>query len=100
MLIYCCCVSGAAQQLRPYLPNLDFGAFNGAGDEAEGVSPAAVAGSPGKGLALVALRDVRDEEILLNYRRAASWCVLANAVCVEPLSFQNMRFFAPGFTSR
>ena len=61
--------AGADRALRAYLPNLDYGVAAGAGEaDEQGPGAADVAASAGRGLALVALRDVRDEEILLNYR--------------------------------
>lgn len=61
-------LAGPDAKLRAYLPNLDFETSSALGGQPEDITPADVGSSPRRGLALVALRDVRDEEILLNYR--------------------------------
>lgn len=66
------CVAETDAKLRPYLPNVDFQAatVQGGGDQPIDISPTDVGMSLGHGLAIVATRDVKDEEVLLNYRWA------------------------------
>jgi hypothetical protein len=69
--------AGPDARLRLYLPNVDYDVFpasdgsqhpDGDGQQPPHVTPQAISGSPGHGLALIATRDVKDEEVLLNYR--------------------------------
>jgi hypothetical protein len=68
--------AGPDARLRLYLPNVDYEVFAAAhgsqpsqdDGEPSHVTPQAISSSPGHGLALIATRDVKDEEVLLNYR--------------------------------
>ena len=60
--------AGSDPHLRPYLPNIDFADVEVADKAAAGITAGAISKTAGRGLALVALRDISDEEILLNYR--------------------------------
>ena len=73
MTAQCRFAAGSQPELRAYVPNVMFGDLGSSAAQVHGAPPGQAASSPLPpstvlGLALVALSDLRDEELHLNYR--------------------------------